>query len=122
MTLFTPSFPPRRKIKMSFLLLMPMLPSASARLRNGGMFISDARPRAAPPRPAVERNERRVMMFGIRLCLKLLFLETRQAHQKTDHAADAAIIGCTAQSAKWRTGRAQFVQIQMGDGSLSIAA
>src|SRR6185503_210756 len=99
MTLFTPSLPPRRKIKMSFLPLRPMLPSASARLRNGGMFISEARPRPTAARPVFERNERRVMMFGITiLLLKLLFLKTRQAHEKTHHAADAAIIGGAAQS------------------------
>src|SRR6266542_3616200 len=56
MMLFTPSLPPRRKMKSSFLPLIPMLPSARARLRNGGMLISEARPRPAAVRSIVGRR------------------------------------------------------------------
>src|ERR1044072_2474275 len=93
------SLPPRRKMKMSFLPLIPTLPSARARLRKGGMFINEARLTPTAARPAFDRNERRVMMFGITILqLKLLLLKTRQAHEETDHAADTAVVRGSAQS------------------------
>src|SRR5262245_7898169 len=90
MTLFTPSLPPRRKMKSSF--FFPSTPSARARLRNGGMFIKEASPMSAVVWKPAFKNERRVMMLAIKKSF-LLFLETREAHQQRDHAPHTAVIG-----------------------------
>src|SRR5688572_6861668 len=103
-TLFTPSLPPRKKIKISFLLLIPMLPSASARFKKGGMDMSEASPRPILARPAADKNERRVIMLGITISVKLLFLETRQAQEKPDHAAHPRIVSRPAEGGKRRGG------------------
>src|SRR5260370_39377734 len=88
------------------------------------MLVSDARPRDAVAWKLAFRNERRVMIFAIqqvRLRLRLLFLETREAHQQADHAANSPIIGgARISECRERRNRACVVGIEERNGRGAI--
>src|SRR5947207_14485819 len=107
MTELMPSLAPRRNIKSTFLPLIPILPSASARWTKSGTDVNEAIIAAKALRPI---NDRRVM----RLAICLVLLESWKGHEQRHHASDPAIIsrGTDRKIQKWgRLGRISLIKV-----------